>query len=93
MHHAIVKTPMLWTYSTSFAGQIASWCFYAYLQAGIYNSGDYILITKLIKVTAYTEAQYLHILYFYCLNFAYAYNNLLFVYKFVSNTLCSILTQ
>jgi len=78
MHRGIVKTPMLWTYLTSFAGQIARWCFYVYLQAGMYNSGDYILITKLIKVTAYTEAQYLHNLYFYCLNFAYVYNNLLF---------------
>jgi hypothetical protein len=84
---------MVWTCLTSFAGQIAPWCFYVYLQDGIYNSGDYILITKLIKVTAYTEAQYLHILYFHCLNFAYIYNNLLFVYKFVSNTLCNILTQ
>jgi len=93
MHHGIVKTPLLWTYRTSFAGQIAPRCFYVYLQAGIYNSGDYILITKLIKVTAYTEAQYLHILYFYCLSFAYAYNNLLSLYIFVSNTLCNILTQ
>ena len=64
MHHGIVKTPVLWTYLTSFAGQIAPWCVYVYLQAGIYNSGDYILITKLIKVTACTEAQYLHIYIF-----------------------------
>jgi hypothetical protein len=78
MHRGIIKTPTLWTYLTRFAGQIASWYFYVYLQAGIYNSGNYILITKLIKVSAYAEDFYLHILYFYGFKFAYSCNNLLF---------------
>lgn len=52
MHHGIIKH----RHYGHTLQQTALWYFYVYLQARIYNSGNYILITKLINVIAYTKA-------------------------------------